>query len=155
MWGGGEVGDTKNMNIQVPLLLLGITATAGAGVGTIAANTGGFSIDDLNALTNGVTSTIQTPADILVPVLEGPGAPVPTPTTPVDGITSVTDGGSQNAGSTTQVTSASNTVTTVATNGTSSGSASGGTSPGSYEDDADDSHEDHHDESEDNETDDD
>ena len=126
MWGGGEVGHTEDMNIQVPLLLLGITATTGAGVGTIAANTGGFSIDDLNALTNGVTTSIQTPVDILVPVLEVPGAPVPTPTTPVDGATSGTDGSSQNAGSTSRGTSASNTVTTPATNATSGGSASGG-----------------------------
>ena len=126
MWGGGEVGHTEVMNIQVPLLLLGITATTGAGVGTIAANTGGFSIDDLNALTNGVTTSIQTPVDILVPVLEVPGAPVPTPTTPVDGATSATDGDSQNVGSTSRGTSASNTVTTPATNATSGGSASGG-----------------------------
>ena len=154
MWGGVEVGHTEDMNIQGPLLLLGITATAGAGVGTIAANTGGFSIDDLNALTNGVTTTIQTPVDILVPVLEVPGAPVPTPTTPVDGATSGTDGSSQNAGSTSRGTSASNTVTTPATNATSGGSASSGTSSGSYEDD-DDEHDDHDNESEDHEEDDD
>ena len=142
MWGGGEVGHTENMNIQVPLLLIGITATTGAGVGTIAANTGGFSIDDLNALTNGVSTTIQTPVDILVPVLEVPGAPAPTTTAPSDVATSGTEAGSQNSSGASPGTSASDTAKTPATNVTSGGSASGGSSSGEYEDEDEDEDED-------------
>ena len=135
MWGGGEVGHTENMNIQVPLLIIGITATTGAGVGTIAANTGGFTIDDLNALTSGVSTTVQTPVDIQVPVLvapevpEAPGAPAPTPTTPGDTATSGAETGSEDSASSSRGTSASNTTgtsTTTTTHGTSGGSASGG-----------------------------
>jgi hypothetical protein len=38
------------MNIQGPLLLLGITATTTVGLGTVAANTGAVNIDDVSGL---------------------------------------------------------------------------------------------------------
>ena len=42
--------DDDDMNIQGPLLLLGITATTTVGLGTVAANTGAVNIDDVSGL---------------------------------------------------------------------------------------------------------
>jgi hypothetical protein len=43
-------GDDDDMNIQGPLLLLGITATTTVGLGTVAVNSGAVNIDDVSGL---------------------------------------------------------------------------------------------------------
>ncbi|MFM6968455.1 MAG: hypothetical protein ACKOWN_05990 [Microbacteriaceae bacterium] len=142
------------MNIQVPLLIAGITATAGVGVGTIAANTGAISIDDLSLLTGDVSAATdyQTPIDVLVPVVDEAGVPAPTPTAAVDtsgGVESANGGSTESAqsksGGTKQAASASPNSSST-THGTSSGSATaGGSGHHDDDDDDDDEHEDHDD----------
>lgn len=148
---------TEDMNIQVPLLIAGLTATTGVGVGTIAANTGAISINELNALTSGVSvaSDIQTPVDVLVPVIDGTTPPAPTVTS-VDGTAAgtgadagVSAGANDNQSSSTASSSAGNRA--ASTDGTSAGSTTAG---GSYEDD-DDEDEDHEDEDHEDDDDDD
>ena len=149
--------NTEAMNIQVPLLIAGITATAGVGVGTIAANTGAISISDLSMLTGDISasSEIQTPVDVLVPVVDETGVPAPTPTTevvPTGGTGASTTNSTEStpskpAGKKTTASSGSNSTST--TDGTSAGSTAAGGSGGGDDDDdeyEDDEHEDHDDE---------
>ena len=134
---------TEDMNIQLPLMLVGITGTAGVGVGTIAANTGGLTIADLSALVSDTAVVANDPT-------AGPTAPA-SPTVTVNdpavdtAIDSGVTSGTPSSPSTTPSTVSPGT-TTPTTNGTSGGSASG-----SYEEDDEDEHEeeDHEDEDED------
>jgi hypothetical protein len=134
---------TEDMNIQLPLMLVGITATAGVGVGTIAANTGGLTIADLSALVSETAVVANDPT-------AGPTAPASPTATVNDTTVEPMAGTDASAGSSSFTPTAPSTVspgtTTPSTNGTSGGSASGG-----YEEDDEDEHEEEDHEDEDHE----
>ena len=49
------------MNIQGPLLLLGMTATTGVGLGTVAVNSGAINVEDVSGLLADTTNAVSGP----------------------------------------------------------------------------------------------
>jgi len=52
-------GETEDMNIQGSLILLGMTATTGVGLGTVAVNSGAIDIDDVSGLLAETTNAVS------------------------------------------------------------------------------------------------
>jgi hypothetical protein len=125
------------MNIQLPLMLVGITATAGVGVGTIAANTGGLGVSELSSLLS-ITEAVAQDGTTDPAV---PGAPTPTTTSdPLTETVVVTDGGV--TGTTTSPTSTNPIAVTPVTSVPPTNGTSGGSATGNYEDEDEDEDED-------------
>jgi hypothetical protein len=164
------------MNIQGSLLLLGMTATTGVGLGTVAVNSGAIDIDDVSGLlaetTNAVSGSVAGASNAFGTTAT-PGSPLVTAAgvvtdgnaslfgATIDGIPGTSHGstggsitshdpGSTGGSSGTNAGSSSGTNSGTS-HGTSSGSA-GGSSGGSYEDDEGED-EDYEDESEEEEDD--
>jgi len=143
------------MNIQGPLLLLGMTATTGVGLGTVAVNSGAIDIDDVSGLLANTTNATSGPvagAANAFGSTSAPGAPQITAsqTTPV--VEPALAEAATVATSDEPIT-ASNSGETKASSGSNSGSSHGtssGSTGGSYgddddDDDDDDDHDDHDD----------
>ena len=146
------------MNIQGPLLLLGMTATTGVGLGTVAVNSGAIDIEDVSGLLANTTNAVSGPvAGAANPFgsTSAPGAPQITAsqTTPV--VEPALAEAATVATSDEPIT-ASNSGETKASSGSNSGSPHGtssGSTGGSYgdnddhddDDEDDDDHDDHDD----------
>lgn len=63
------------MNFQGPLLLMGMTATTGVGLGTVAVNSGAVSIDDIAGLLAETTNAASTALAGSTGVFAAPGTP--------------------------------------------------------------------------------
>jgi len=166
--------ETKDMNIQGSLLLLGMTATTGVGLGTVAVNSGAIDIDDVSGLlaetTNAVSGSVAGATNSFGSAAT-PGSPLVTAAgvvtdgnaslfgTTIDGIPGTSHGST--GGSITSHDSGTTGGSSGTNAGTSSGTNSGtphgttsGSAGGSYEDDEGED-EDYEDESEDESDDDD
>lgn len=66
------------MNIQGPLLILGMTATTSVGLGTVAVNSGAVSIDDVAGLLAETTNAASTALAGATGVFAAPGTPTST-----------------------------------------------------------------------------
>jgi hypothetical protein len=129
------------MNIQGPLLLLGMTATTGVGLGTVAVNSGAIDIDDVSGLladtTNAVSGAVAGAANPFGPAasLNSPqitaSGLVPAPDTSLAqvAIDGATDGSitSQDPG-TTEASWGTNSGTSHGTSSGSTGGSSGSNS---------------------------
>jgi len=142
------------MNIQGPLLLLGMTATTGVGLGTVAVNSGAIDIDDVSGLLANTTNATSGPvagAANAFGSTSAPGAPQITAsqTTPV--VEPALAEAATVATSDEPIT-ASNSGETKASSGSNSGSSHGtssGSTGGSYGDDDHDDHDDDDDDDDD------
>ena len=136
-------GETEDMNIQGSLILLGMTATTGVGLGTVAVNSGAIDIDDVSGLlaetTNAVSGSVAGASNAFGTTAT-PGSPLVTAAgvvtdgnaslfgTTIDGIPGTSHGST--GGSITSHDSG----TTGGSSGTNAGTSSGtshGTSSGS------------------------
>ena len=129
------------MNIQGPLLLLGMTATTGVGLGTVAVNSGAIDIEDVSGLLADTTNAVSGPvagaanpfgqsvslaspqitASGIVPVLDTSLAPVTTDGASGGSITAYDPG-------TTGTSSGTNSGTSHGTSSGSTGGSSGSNS---------------------------
>jgi hypothetical protein len=120
------------MNIQGPLLLLGMTATTGVGLGTVAVNSGAIDIEDVSGLLANTTNAVSGPvAGAANPF--GQAASPDSPQITATGTAPVLDTSLAQV-ATDAVSAGSTTTYDPATTGTSSGTSSGtshGTSSGS------------------------
>ena len=133
------------MNIQGPLLLLGMTATTGVGLGTVAVNSGAIDIEDVSGLLADTTNAVSGPvagaanpfgqsaslaspqitASGIVPVLDTSLAPVATDGASGGSITAYDPG---TTGTSSGTNSGSSHGTSSGSTGGSSGSNSGNNS---------------------------
>jgi len=151
--------ETEDMNIQGPLLLLGMTATTGVGLGTIAVNSGAIDIEDVSGLLADTTNAVSGPvagaanpfgstsapgapqitASQTAPVLEPSLAEVTTAATSDVSIATAESGDSQ----------ASSGSNSGSSHGTSSGSTGGSYEDEDEDDDEDEDEDDHEDDDDD------